>query len=228
MEDQDVRSALKEYVTEAEPPVGLTGDGVLAAGRRSRRRRLTTVVAAVALAAAGFPAGTAIIALPERNEPAAASPCGAKSPEETTEAAKARLSCVLEATVRARVTLGSDTPFDLKAIPIGQGNGYHLVYPVRDGSLSVTVLPNNGTLLSTGTACRRLNPAPATCSASLIDGGTLVETTTKENDGHVTYGAAYQTGTAIVEVSADGGDNARPPLSEAQVREIALTPGLVP
>lgn len=31
MEDQDVRSALKEYVTEAEPPVGLTGDGVLAA-----------------------------------------------------------------------------------------------------------------------------------------------------------------------------------------------------
>ncbi|WP_340685495.1 hypothetical protein LCL61_03580 [Amycolatopsis coloradensis] len=228
MEDQDVRSALKEYVTEAEPPVGLTGDGVLAAGRRSRRRRLTTVVASVALAAAGFPAGTAIIALPDRNEPAAASPCGAKSPEETTEAAKARLSCVLEATVRARVTLGSDTRFDLQAIPIDKGNGYRLVYPVRDGSLSVTVLPNNGTLLSTGVACRRLDPVPATCSASLIDGGTLIETTTGEKDGHLSYGAAYQTGTAIVEVSTDGGDNTRPPLSEAQVREIALTPGLVP
>lgn len=228
MEDQDVRSALKEYVTEAEPPVGLTGDGVLAAGRRSRRRRLTTVVAVVALAAAGFPAGTAIIALPDRNEPAAASPCGTKSPEETTEAAKARLSCVLEATVRARVTLGSDTPFDLKAIPIGKASAYHLVYPVHDGAMSVTLHPNDGALLSTGLACRNLDPAPATCSASLIDGGTLVETTTMEKDGHLTYGATYHTERAIVEITTDGGKNAQPPLSEAQIREIALTPGLVP
>ncbi|MFD6066165.1 hypothetical protein [Amycolatopsis lurida] len=228
MEDQDVRSALNKYVTEAEPPVGLTGDGVLAAGRRSRRRRLTTVVAAVALAAAGFPAGTAIIALPGRNEPAVGSPCGSKSPNETIEAAKARLSCVLEATVRARVTLGSDTPFELKAIPTGKASAYLLTYPVHDGSMSVTLHPNDGALLSTGLACRDLEPTPTTCSASLVDGGTLVETTTKEKDGHLTYGATYQTERAIVEVTTDGGKNAQPPLSEAQVREIALTPGLVP
>ncbi|MFI9454499.1 hypothetical protein [Amycolatopsis sp. NPDC052450] len=228
MEDQDVRSALKEYVTVAEPPIGLTGDGVLTAGRRSRRRRLTTVIAAVALAAAGFPVGTAIIALPDRNEPAATSPCAKKSPEETSEAAKTRLSCVIEAAVRARVTLGSDTPFELKAVPLGKTNAYHLVYPVRDGTMSVTLHPNNGTLLSTGMACQDVDPVSTTCSASLIDGGTLVETTAKENGGRLTYGATYQTEAAIVEVFTEGGKSARPPLSEVQVREIALTPGLVP
>jgi len=227
MEDQDVRSALKEYVTEAEPPIGLTGDDVLAKGRRSRRRRLTTVVGAAALAT-GFLAGTALVALPDRQEPAATSPCGEKPPEETTEAAKARLSCVIETAIRTRVPLGSDTPIELKAIPIGKGSGYLLVHPVHGGSLSVSVMPNDGTLLSTGLACQRLEPAPATCSASLIDGGTLVETTTKEKDGRLAYGAAYQTETAIVEVSTEGGENAQPPLSEAQLREIALTPGLVP
>ncbi|MEU9686844.1 hypothetical protein [Amycolatopsis japonica] len=228
MEHQDVRFALKEYVTEAEPPIGLNGDDVLAKGRRSRRRRLTTVIAAVAVAAAGFPVGTALVALPDRQEPAATSPCGEKPPGETTEAAKVRIACVIEAAVRTRVTLGSDSPFELKAIPIGKGSGYLLVHPVHDGSLSVSVMPNDGTLLSTGMACRRLDPAPTACSASLIEGGTLVETTTKEKDGHLAYGAAYQTETAIVEVSTDGAENAQPPLSEAQIREIALTPGLIP
>ncbi len=243
MEDQDVRSALKEYVAETEPPIGLTEEGVLGAGRRSRRRRLTTMVTAVALAAAGFPVGTALIVLPDRNEPAATSPCGEKSPGESRDAVTARLDCLLERAIRTYVTPAD--PLDLETYPGPDKTLYLMSADVGDrtGSVFVELMTNDGTLLSAGTACKVQVPAPTTCSASLVRGGTLVETTIKKPDspGFVAYQAAYRTAQAIVVItstnSTEAGTDARPyppaqrelpPLTEAQVREIALTPGLVP
>ena len=56
---EDVRSALTAYVTEGEPPIGLTGDEVLAAARLSRRRYLLT--GAVALAVVVLALGLAVV-----------------------------------------------------------------------------------------------------------------------------------------------------------------------
>ncbi|MEU3622241.1 hypothetical protein BS329_33440 [Amycolatopsis coloradensis] len=243
MEDQDVRSALQEHVSEAEPPIGLTGKGVLAAGRRSRRRRLTTAVAVAAVAAAGIPMGIVSVAYPDRSEPAATSPCGEKSPEESPEAAKVRLSCLLERAIRAYVTPAD--PLRLEAYPTPGKMLYLLSSDVGDrtGSVFVELVTNDGTLLSAGTACEVQVPAPTTCSASLIRGGTLVESTTKKpgSPGFVFYQAAYRTEQAIVSITSSNSTEAStderpdppaqrelPPLSEAQLREIALTPGLVP
>ncbi|WP_410666094.1 hypothetical protein [Amycolatopsis sp. lyj-84] len=243
MEDHDVRSALKEYVTGAEPPIGLTGDGVLTAGRRSRRRRLTTIVAVVALAVAGFPVGTALIALPDRAEPASISPCGEKSPEETPKAVTARLECLLDQAIRTYVTPAD--PLKLEAYPATDKTLYVMSAEVSDrtGSLYVDLATNDGTLLSAGTACEVQEPTPTTCSASLIRGGTLVETTIRKprNPDFVIYQAAYRTAQALVVVSSSNsteagtdaqpyppGQRELPPLTQAQLREIALTPGLVP
>ncbi|MFD5095457.1 hypothetical protein ACFWMR_32975 [Amycolatopsis thailandensis] len=243
MEDQDVRSALKEYVTEAEPPIGLTGDGVLAAGRRSRRRRVTTVIAAVALASAGFPVGAALIASPDRSEPVATSPCGEKTPGETSQAVTARLNCLLDRAIRTYATPAD--PLKLEAYPQPGKTLYLMSGELGDrtGSVFVELMTNDGTMLSTGVACESQDPTPTTCSARLIRGGTLVETTIKKpgNPGFVAYQAGYRTAEAIVIITATNStkpgtdEKPDPPaqrelplLTEAQLREIALTPGLVP
>ena len=69
---EDVRAALTAYVTEGDPPVGLSGDAVLSAARLSRRRHLLT--GAVALFVVVLALGLAVVALPHR-DPVAGRPC---------------------------------------------------------------------------------------------------------------------------------------------------------
>ncbi|BAL87095.1 hypothetical protein AMIS_18750 [Actinoplanes missouriensis 431] len=61
MQEADVREALKTYVTEDEPAMGLTAGTVLNAGRRSRRNRRLAGVAGAALVAALAGAGVAVV-----------------------------------------------------------------------------------------------------------------------------------------------------------------------
>ncbi|MEU4238293.1 hypothetical protein [Actinoplanes sp. NPDC026619] len=52
MQEAEVRTALTAYATDGEPPMGLTADGVLTAGRRSRRARRLAAFAGAGVAAA--------------------------------------------------------------------------------------------------------------------------------------------------------------------------------
>ncbi|GAA2626934.1 hypothetical protein [Paractinoplanes durhamensis] len=77
MQEADVQEALKAYVTDGEPAMGLTADGVLKAGRRSRRARRLAGVAGAGLAA--VLAGVAAVGVwggsPDGPEYMAADPC---------------------------------------------------------------------------------------------------------------------------------------------------------
>jgi hypothetical protein len=61
MQETTVREALRAYVSVDEPPLGLTSDGVLAAGRRSRRNRRLAGVAVAGLATALLAAGAVVV-----------------------------------------------------------------------------------------------------------------------------------------------------------------------
>lgn len=52
MQEADVKDALQAYVSDGEPAMGLTAEGVLTAGRRSRRNRRLAGFAGAGLAAA--------------------------------------------------------------------------------------------------------------------------------------------------------------------------------
>ena len=93
---EDVRTALTAYVTEGEPPIGLSGEEVLAAARLSRRRYLLT--GAVALAVVVLALTLAVVVLPRRAE-VASHPCPTAS--DTRAALVDRLSCVVGNAVRA-------------------------------------------------------------------------------------------------------------------------------
>jgi len=85
MQEMDMQHALKAYVRDGEPAMGLTADVVLAAGRRSRRTRRLAGVAGAAVAVAL--AGTGVAAFTGGGSPdadlaaaACASPPGSRPP----------------------------------------------------------------------------------------------------------------------------------------------------
>lgn len=240
---EDVRSALTAYVTEDEPPIGLSGEAVLAAARRSRRQHLLT--GAVAVCVVVLALGLAVVVLPHR-APVAGVSCPAGS---TREALVERLSCVVGQAVRsllppdARVSrLGSGgppDPFTVIADPVGAAPreaDFRTDIRVTDarGTGSVTVVlyptPNSATpfcvpgdLLS--------------CAVEQLPEGTL-QLTTDQSTGALTHRAALSAPWGYVAVSSsDSGEPERkdlqtpsqrpePVLTLAQVRELALTPGL--
>ena len=77
MRETEVRHALKAYVSDGEPPMGLTADVVLAAGRRSRRARRVAGFAGAGLAVALAGAGVVVVSGGGSfgGEFAAAAPC---------------------------------------------------------------------------------------------------------------------------------------------------------
>src|SRR4051812_26195026 len=77
MQDTGVQQALKKYVSDGEPAMGLTADAVLAAGRRSRRSRRVAGFAGAGLAIALAGAGVVVVSGGGSSGPAfeAATPC---------------------------------------------------------------------------------------------------------------------------------------------------------
>jgi hypothetical protein len=61
MQETDMHHALKQYVSDGEPAMGLTADAVLTAGRRSRRTRRLAGFAWAGLAAALVGAGVVVV-----------------------------------------------------------------------------------------------------------------------------------------------------------------------
>ncbi|MFC3447941.1 hypothetical protein [Amycolatopsis speibonae] len=260
MDDLEVRSALNTYVLEAEPPIGLTGEAVLAAGRRSRRRRLTTAVAGAALAVVAAIGATYAIATPVPVSDVVGSTCKPKSAVETPEQTKLRLSCVVSAAVRSRIAPGKRIerltipgeippadPFLLIADPIeDQGSGrfiYHMGVRVSDehgaGSVYVKLLPFPGTMAYD---CKdESTPKPEKCSAHQYPRGLLTEVTYRNDKGLVLHAATLTTPKYILIVAANNSgvltkgdglndpvDSPAPPVTEAEVRDMALTDGLTP
>jgi len=77
MQETEMHHALKEYVSDGEPAMGLTADAVLMAGRRSRRTHRLAGFAGAGLAAALIGAGLVVVS--DGGSPgadyAAAAPC---------------------------------------------------------------------------------------------------------------------------------------------------------
>lgn len=209
MDDLDVRSALTEYVTETEPPIGLTREDVLAAGRRSRRRRLSAAgIAGAAFAVVAILGATSVMTTPSQPpppQPAKPVPgdrCGTRTPGENAQQLLTRLSCTIDVAVRSRVTPGAridrltlpgevppPDPFLLKARQIEEegtvSTHYYLDVRVSDdrgaGSVLVRVLPPayNGER-----SCEDATiPKTASCSTRRIAEGFLRETTDRNEEG---------------------------------------------
>jgi hypothetical protein len=245
---EDVRSALTAYVTEDEPPLGLSGDAVLAAARLSRRRHLLTgVVAAVVVVLA---LGLAVVVLPHRDPPAGP-PC--PSATDTRSAITDRLSCVVGKAVRSvlapdvrltRLTIPGETPppdpFHLIADAVGgtpREAVFHMGVRVTDalgsGSVYVLMLPTQNGVVP------RCSPAPelVSCSVEQLPEG-VVQLTTSQVAGVLTYRAALSAPGVYVQFWSNNSgvleqkdvrvpaQRPAPVLTAAQVRKLALTPGL--
>ena len=246
---EDVRSVLTAYVTEGEPPIGLSAEEVLSAARLSRRRYLIT--GAVALVVVVLALGLAVVVLPHRGS-VASRPCPTAS--DTREALVDRLSCVIGNAVRALLPAGAqvtrltvpgetppDDPFHLVADAAGdsarpQDALFHMGVRVTDargtGSVYVLIVPSGN---SGGPPCDeageilcRTEPAPR---------GVLWLSTLRTGDV-LTHRVALATGESVVQFSSnDSGVLSRmgvqlpkqrpePTLTLDQVRQLALTPGL--
>jgi len=243
---EDVRTALTAYVTEGEPPLGLTGEAVLSAARRSRRRHLLTGAAALAVVLLAL--GLAVVVLPHRS-PVAARPC--PSAVDTRSALVDRLSCLVGNAVRAllpadvrisRLTIPGETPpadpFHLIADPIGDAPGeaiFHMGVRVTDssgsGSVYVLILPGP----AGGPACGEVGEI--SCRSEQTPQGGLSLSTLRTGDA-VKNRVALAAPDALVQFwSTSSGvleqkdvrlpqQRPEPTLTLAQVRELALTPGL--
>ncbi|MDI6101647.1 hypothetical protein QLQ12_23785 [Actinoplanes sp. NEAU-A12] len=77
MQETEMQYALQSYVSDAEPAMGLTADGVLTAGRRSRRTRRLAGFAGAALAATLVGIGVVVVSSGTSTgaDFAAAAPC---------------------------------------------------------------------------------------------------------------------------------------------------------
>jgi len=246
---EDVRTALTAYVTEDEPPLGLSGDAVLSAARRSRRQHLLTGV--VALAVVVLALGLAVVVLPHRGSVAGPT-CPTVS--DTRTAIVDRLSCVVGNAVRAllpadarleRLTIPGETPpsdvFHLIADPVGDAPRealFHLGVRVTDerGSGSVYVL-----MLPSGTAgtprCGRLTTPELRCGIEQLPEGGLMLTTDRSS-GALSYRASLSAPWGYVQVWSNNSgvleqkdvrlpeQRPEPVLTPDQVRRLALTPGL--
>lgn len=251
---EDVRSVLKTYVTEGEPPIGLSGDAVLAAARRSRRQHLLTAAAAVCVVVLAL--GIAVVVLPHRS-PVAGPSCPSGS---TRAALVARLSCVWEHAVRpllppdARVSRFADEgpadPFAFEADPISEDPvakgpapdgprdatfraGIRVTDARGTGSVSVVLYSTPNSVTPTCSPDDDL----ISCSVEDLPEGRL-QLTTDQWTGALTHRAALSAPWGYVAVSSnDTGEPERkdlhtpsqrpePVLTLDQVREVALTPGL--
>lgn len=240
---EEIRSLLTAYVTEDEPPIGLSGEGVLAAARLARRRHLLT--GAVAVAVVVLALGLAVVVLPQRGG-AANEPCPAAS--DTRAALIDRLSCVVGRAVRSllppeaqitRLPAPQADPFRLTADPAGDAPRdalFHMGVRVTDarGSGSVYVLmvpsPHSG-----GPPCDE--PDEILCRTEPTAQGLLWLSTLRSGD-LLTHRVALATPEAVVQFwSTNSGMPERagvplpkqrpePTLTLEQVRQLALTPGL--
>lgn len=244
---EDVRSALVAYVTEGEPPIGLTGDAVLEAARRSRRQYLLTGV--VALAVMALALGLAVAVLPHRSE-VGSRPC--PSATDTRSELVDRLSCLVGNAVRAALPPDAQVtpltgpgekpqadPFHLFVNPAGDAPRdalFHMGVRVTDsrgtGSVYVLFVPSAD---SGGPPCNE--PKETVCRTEPTAQGTLWLSTVVTGD-IVTHRVALATPHVVVQfVSNNSGVLGRadlglpkqrpePTLTLDQVRQLALTPGL--
>ncbi|MET9002328.1 hypothetical protein [Amycolatopsis sp. NPDC004169] len=243
---EDVRTALTAYVTEGEPPLGLSGDAVLAAARRARRQHLVT--GAVAVCVVVLALALAVVVLPHRGE-IASTPCPGGT--DTRTALVERLSCLVGRAVRAllppeaqisRLTIPGETPpadpFHLIADPAGphpQDAVFHMGVRVTDargtGSVYFLILPGGGG----GPKCG--DPEQLVCRTETTPAGLLWLSTLRSGDivtnrvglaapnAHVQFwstnsGVLSQTGVRLPKQRSE------PTLTLDQVRLLALTPGL--
>ncbi|WP_439376844.1 hypothetical protein [Amycolatopsis lexingtonensis] len=243
---EDVRSLLAAYVTEDEPPIGLSGDAVLSAARASRRRHLLTGAAALAVVVLAL--ALAVVVLPQRGSVANV-PCPTAS--DTREALVDRLSCVVGRAIRAlvspdaqitRLTIPGETPpadpFRLIADPAGDAPRealFHMGVRVTDasgsGSVYVLMLPGN----AGGPPCGA--PEEVSCRSEQTSAGGLMLSTLRSGDVVTHRVTLSGTGFLVQFWSNNSGVLAQsgvrlprqrpePTLTEAQVRQLALTPGL--
>jgi hypothetical protein len=244
---EEVRSLLAAYVTEGEPPIGLSGDAVLAAARRSRRQHLLT--AAVAVVVIVLALGLAVVVLPHRGEVATA-PCPAGS--DTRAALVDRLSCVVGRAVRSllppeaqitRLTIPGETPpedpFHLIADPAGDAPRdalFHMGVRVTDargsGAVHIMIVPSRN---SGGPPCEE--PDEILCGKEPTPQGLLWLSTLRSGD-ILTHRVALATPDAVVQFWSNNSgvleragvrlpkQRPEPTLTLGQVRQLALTPGL--
>jgi hypothetical protein len=245
---EDVRTALTAYVTEGEPPIGLSEREVLAAARLSRRRYLLTGVTALFVVVLAL--GLAVVVLPHRGS-VASRPCPTAS--DTREALVDRLSCVIGNAVRAllppdaqitRLTIPGETPpadpFHLIADPAGDAPRealFHMGVRVTDargsGSVYVLIVPSSN---SGGPPCAG-NPDEIACRVEPTPQGVLWQSTLRSGDV-VTHRVALSAPGAQVQFTSNNSgvlqqmgvhlpkQRPEPTLTLAQVRQLALTPGL--
>ncbi|MEV6906562.1 hypothetical protein [Amycolatopsis sp. NPDC051071] len=241
MDDLDVRSALTEYVTEAEPPIGLTEEGILAAGRRSRRRRLSAGIAGAALAVVAALGVTFAIVAPQRDEPVAGDRCGTKSSGETAQQVIARLSCAVGTAVRSRLASGMRIeritlpgeippadPFQVYSTRLDEVSGaptfYYLGVRVSDDRGTGSVYLRIYAALGYGMAsCEAKNfPKADSCSSRRIAEGTLRELTSRTGEGLIVRTTMLSTPTTTITLISnnsgvmDYGDGARLPAQSAE------------
>ncbi|WP_370944477.1 hypothetical protein AB5J62_36010 [Amycolatopsis sp. cg5] len=116
MEENDLRAALRAYVTTDEPPVGLAEITVVKAGKRARLRHTFAAIGSAALVVIALVTVGAVV-LPRLHTTtpvpvAAKAPCPPNRAEETDEDIRARLTCVvrfiLQPYLPADVKLGRD------------------------------------------------------------------------------------------------------------------------
>lgn len=246
---EDVRSALTAYVTEGEPPIGLSGPEVLSAARRSRRQHLRTGVVAIVVVVLAL--GLAVVALPHR-DPVAVPACPTAT--DTRAAIVDRLSCVVGNAVRSllpadarveRLTMPGETPpadpFHLIADPMGDAPRealFHLGVRVTDargaGSVYVLMLPAG----ASGTPrCGRAATAEIRCGVEQLPEGGLMLTTDRAS-GALSFRAALSAPWGYLQVWSNNSgvleqkdvrlpeQRPEPVLTAAQVRQLALTPEL--
>ncbi|MEU4249169.1 hypothetical protein AB0F15_17340 [Amycolatopsis sp. NPDC026612] len=244
---EEVRSLLTAYVTEDEPPIGLSGEAVLSAARLSRRRHLLTGVVAVVVVALAL--GLAVVVLPHRSEVANAS-CPTAS--DTRAALVDRLSCLVGRAVRSlllsdaqvtRLTIPGETPpadpFHLIADPAGDAPRdalFHLGVRVTDargsGSVYVLIVPSAN---SGGPPCNEAGEI--LCRTEPTPRGVLWLSTLRSGE-LLTHRVALATPDAVLQFSSNNSgvleragvglpkQRPEPTLTLAQVRQLALTPGL--
>ncbi|WP_086853166.1 hypothetical protein [Amycolatopsis kentuckyensis] len=244
---EEVRSLLTAYVTEGEPPIGLSGDAVLAAARRSRRQHLLTATVAVVVIVLAL--GLAVVVLPHRGEVANA-PCPTGS--DTRAALVDRLSCVVGRAVRSllppeaqitRLTIPGETapkdPFHLIADPAGDAPRdalFHMGVRVTDargsGAVHLLIVPSRN---SGGPPCEE--PDEIFCRTEPVPQGLLWLSTLRSGD-LLTHRVALATPDAVVQFWSNNSgvleragvrvpkQRPEPTLTLEQVRRLALTPGL--
>jgi hypothetical protein len=256
MEDLDVRSALTAYVTEDEPPIGLDGDAILAKGRRSRRNRLLTAsagvlvvllalgAAVIALPRQGEIAGHACPA-------ASAGETRERIVDRLSCVVGDAVRSMLPPGARIeRLTIPGEAPpedpFHLIADAVGAAPRdalFHMGVRVTDergsGAVYFMALLNDASSghASSLTKCGGTDPKQVSCEVEQLKEGGLRKVTERAN-GVLTYRASLTAPGMNIEFWSNNSgvlqqkdvplpvQRPEPTLNAAQVRGLALTPGL--